>query len=29
MRFKVAGTQGGKLYGLTPTGKRIEARRSE
>jgi SnoaL-like polyketide cyclase len=24
MRFKVAGTQGGKLYGLPPTGKRIE-----
>jgi hypothetical protein len=24
MRLKVAGTQGGKLYGLTPTGKRIE-----
>jgi predicted ester cyclase len=24
MRFKVAGTQGGTLYGLTPTGKGIE-----
>jgi predicted ester cyclase len=24
MRFKVAGTQGGKLYGLPPTGKRVE-----
>jgi predicted ester cyclase len=25
MRFKVAGTQGGKLYGLPPSGKRVEA----
>ena len=24
MRFRVAGTHGGKLYGLAPTGKRIE-----
>ena len=24
MRFKVAGTQGGKLHGLPPTGKRVE-----
>jgi predicted ester cyclase len=24
MRFKVAGTQGGRLYGLPPSGKRIE-----
>jgi predicted ester cyclase len=24
MRFRVAGTNGGKLYGLAPTGKRIE-----
>ena len=25
MRFKVAGTQSGKLYGLPPSGKRVEA----
>jgi predicted ester cyclase len=25
MRFKIAGTQTGKLYGVAPTGKRIEA----
>ena len=25
MRFRVAGTQDGKLYGIAPTGKRIEA----
>jgi predicted ester cyclase len=24
MRFKVAGTHGGKLYGMAPTGKRVE-----
>jgi predicted ester cyclase len=24
MRFKVAGTHGGKLYGLPPTGRRVE-----